>query len=281
MKLPLTVLLFVLIALISAAKVRAENIGVFVMAGQSNMQGWQGNGESYPPDPNGIDRKVRFYWVTPQFSSSGGKWTFLRPQGGRFPKGHFGPEVTFARLLAMNRHNVAVFKYSLGSTGLAYVWKAPGQNGMYDQMIAELRRAIMQLRSQGHTITFKALVWIQGESDAESEELADGYGGRLKMLIDHFRMTVAKEDKLPIILGMDEQHAWVREFPKVLEAQQQLAREDPNITFTSMIGLEKADGAHLTPKGLEEHGARLFAAYRELTGESKPNSEHQFQNPEP
>ncbi len=48
-----------------------------------------------------------------------------------------------------------------------------------------------------------------------------------------------------------------------------------------MIGLEKADGAHMSPKGLEEHGARLFTAYRELTGESEPNSEHQIKNPEP
>jgi len=281
MKIPLTVLLFLLIALISVAKVRAENIDVFVMAGQSNMQGWQGNGESYPPDPNGIDKQVRFWWETPTISNSGGKWVSLQPQGGRFPEGHFGPEVTFARLLAENGHNLAVFKYSLGSTGLAYVWKEPGHNGMYDQMIAELRKAMALLGSQGIKIKIKALVWIQGESDAESEELAEGYGDRLKSLIHHFRTTVANDEELPIILGLDEQHAWVREFPKVLEAQQRLAREDPNIIFTSMIGLEKADDAHLSPKSLEEHGARLFAAYQELTVKAQPMAESNSLRPPP
>jgi len=243
---------------------RAEDIDLFVLAGQSNMQGWQGNAESYPADPNGIDGKVRFYWETPTISSSGGKWTFLRAQGGLFPKGHFGREVTFARLLVMNGHNVAVFKYSLGSTGLAYVWKAPGQYGMYDEMIVELRKALTLLQARGHKITIRALVWIQGESDAESKELADEYGSRLKLLIDHFRTKVAIDNRLPIILGVDEQHTWIKAFPKVLEAQQQIAREEPAVIFTSMVGLEKADETHLTPKGLEEQGARLFAAYKVL-----------------
>jgi hypothetical protein len=244
---------------------RAEDIDLFVLAGQSNMQGWQGNAEHYPVDPNGIDKRIRFYWVTPQYSSSDGKWAFMQPQGGIFPKGHFGPEVTFARLLADDGYNLAVFKYSLGSTSLAYTWKAPGQNGIYDQMVAELKKAVTMLQKQGHKVTLKALVWIQGESDAESKELADDYGDKLKLLIDHFRMKVVKDNRLPIILGVDEQHTWIKAFPKVLEAQQQIAKEDQEIIFTSMVGLEKADETHLTPRGLEEHGARLFAAYKVLT----------------
>ncbi len=265
MKIPLTALMLILIAIAPAKTVGSEEIALFVMAGQSNMQGWQGNAEGYPADPTGIDRRVRFWWDTPTISSSGGEWTFLQPQGGRFPKGHFGPEVSFARLLVMNGQNIAIFKYSLGSTSLAHVWKAPGQSGMYDQMVDALNTALAKLRGQGHRITLKALVWIQGESDADGEELADGYGERLRRLIDDFRTKVGGDARLPIILGVDEQHFWVREYPKVLDAQQRLAREDDRIIFTSMIGLEKADGTHLSPGGLEEHGARLFAAYRELT----------------
>jgi hypothetical protein len=260
---------FLIIVLLTFAIIppilRAEDIDLFVLAGQSNMQGWQGNAENYPADPNGIDKRIKFYWVTPQYSSSQGKWTFMQPQGGLFPKGHFGPEVTFARLLVSDGYNPAIFKYSLGSTSLAYDWKAPGKNGMYDQMVAELKKAVTLLQKQGHKVSFKALAWIQGESDAESKELADEYGNMLKLLIDHFRGKVAKEERLPIILGLDEQHSWVKAFPKVLEAQQQIAKEDQEIIFTSMIGLEKADPTHLTPKGLVEHGARLFAAYKMLT----------------
>jgi hypothetical protein len=251
----------------------AENIGLVVLAGQSNMQGWQGNAASYPADPKGVDQKVKFYWVPPGYSSSDGKWTFLQPQGGRFAKGHFGPEVTFARLLVSDGCDVAVFKYSLGSTSLAGNWKAPGQHGMYDQMVAELRKAVTLLQEQGHTISFKAFVWIQGESDAQTKELAAGYGDRLKLLIDDFRKNVAKDMTLPIILGVDEQHPLVKNFPEVVEAQQKLAKDGQNIIFTSMIGLEKADETHLTPKGLEEHGCRLFAAYKTLASKGQQSTE--------
>ncbi len=196
----------------------AEDIDLFVLAGQSNMQGWQGNAENYPADPNGVDKRIKFYWVTPQYSNSDGKWTFMQPQGGMFPEGHFGPEVTFSRLLVNDGYNSAVFKYSLGSTSLAYDWKTPGETGMYDQMVAELNKAVRLLRDQGHKVTLRAFVWIQGESDAESKELADEYGDKLKLLIDHFRMKVAKDNRLPIILGVDEQHRWIKAFPKILEA---------------------------------------------------------------
>ncbi len=244
--------------------VRVEEIGLFVLGGQSNMQGWEGNGESYPADPKGIDRKIKFYWVTPGHGSSEGKWTFLKPQGGRFPKGHFGPEVTFARLLAEDGCNIAIFKYSLTATGLAENWKAPGQDGMYDQMIAELNKSITLLREQGYNVSFKAFVWIQGESDANTRELADGYRARLELLVDDFRKNVAGDPGLPVILGVDEQHPWIKNFPKVVEVQRKLAEEGSNIIFTSMIGLEKADYSHLTPQGLKEHGRRLFAAYKAL-----------------
>ena len=126
-------------------------------------------------------------------------------------------------------------------------------------------KVVALLEGQGHRVSFKAFVWIQGESDAESRELADGYGDMLKLLINDFRTKVAKDNQLPVILGLDEQHPWVKEFPEVMKAQQKLAQEEQNVIFTSMIGLEKADGTHLTPKGLEEHGARLFASYKTLT----------------
>jgi hypothetical protein len=254
----------IIITLIIANMHPAAGIDIIVFSGQSNMQGWQGNGENYPADPKRIDPKVKFYWVTPGHSNSDGKWTYLQQQGGRFAKGHFGPEVTMARLIKSSGCDIAIFKYSLGSTSLAGDWKAPGQNGMYDQMIEELKKSVALLEEQGHTISYKALVWIQGESDAQTKELADGYENRLRLLIENFRTQVAKNEALPIILGVDEQHPWVRAFPQVVDAQQKLAREQENILFTSMIGLEKADSTHLTPMGLEEHGVRLFHAYTTL-----------------
>ena len=88
-----------LAAWIAGSSCFAEEIDLFILAGQSNAQGWQGDAKHYPEDPKGYDASIPFYWVTPRHSSSGGEWTTLKAQGGRFEAGHFGLEVTFARAL--------------------------------------------------------------------------------------------------------------------------------------------------------------------------------------
>ncbi len=247
---------------------QAEEIDLFLLAGQSNAQGWMGDALYYPRDTNRLDRSIRFYWVTPWFSSSNGKWTTIQAQGGQFRSGHFGPEVTFARCLKEAGYNPAVFKYTLGSTSIAQDWRGPGDGGMYDQMVANFKRASELLRKQGHTIHARGFVWIQGESDAATRETADAYQARLRMLLDDLRRNVIRNPELTIILGVDEQHPYVVTHPQVVHAQQALAKEMKQVVFTSMIGLEKADPTHLTPKGLEEHGRRIFAAYRKIAGKA-------------
>lgn len=242
----------------------AETIDLFILAGQSNAQGWMGEGTSYPDDPNELDQSIRFYWVTPRHGSSGGEWTHLKAQPGRFTSGHFGLEVTFARALKEAGGNPAIFKYSLGSTSIARDWGAPGDGKMYDQMAQELRKAFRQLRDTGHQVMVRGFIWIQGESDAENEEMAAAYELHLGALIEDLRENVVGNPDLAVILGVDEQHPWVRARPQVVSAQKNIAAADDNTVFTSMIGLTKADSTHLTPSGLEEHGRRIYAAYSEL-----------------
>jgi len=244
-----------------------DEIDLFIMAGQSNAQGWKGDAAHYPEDPDMLDQEMMMYYVFPakeRVYSSGGKWVHLGPQGGRFEQGHFGPEITFARSLKKAGYNPAIFKYSKGATSLAHNWKGPGDGRMYDRMAAEFDKALSILERQGRRVHIRGFVWIQGESDARTPETANAYKGRLSALIHDFRKNVTKQPELPVILGLDEQHPAVALKPQVIHAQQALAKEDENIVFTSMIGLEKADKTHLTPKGLEAHGQRIATAYLDL-----------------
>lgn len=245
-----------------ACSAHAEDIDLFILAGQSNAQGWQGNAAQYPADPKGLDGTIRFCWKSPRISDSGGAWTTLQKQGGRFPSGHFGLEVSFARKLAEHGYHPAIFKYSLGSTSLANHWKQPGAGGMYDDMAKLLTSAVDQLRKEGHSVTFQGFVWIQGESDAQTKELALAYEARLKAMIDDLRGRVVHTPEMPVILGVDEQHTWVVKNPEVVTAQQHLAQTLKRCLWTSLVGLPKADGTHLTPAGLVLHGERIFEAYR-------------------
>jgi hypothetical protein len=125
-----------------------------------------------------------------------------------------------------------------------------------------------ELEKQGLKVTFRGFIWIQGESDAGDENSARDYYLNLKQMIHDLRQNVLNEPNLKIILGVDEQHQFVKERPVVVEAQQRLAEEDVNIIYTSMLGLEKADGTHLTPAGLVEHGKRIFKSYLNLLSDS-------------
>lgn len=238
---------------------------LFVMCGQSNMQGHQGDARGYPPDADRVDPLIPFYWTLPGHGGSDGTWSGLGAQQGNFPSGHFGPEVTFARLLRGVGLAPAVFKYSLGSTSLAADWKAPGAGGMYDGMVAELARALANFEQAiGMPIRIRALVWIQGESDAENEEYAQAFQARLHAIINHFRAEVARDFLLPILLGLDEQHPYVVTHPQVISAQERIAATVPLIARSSMSGLPKADVSHLTPEGLSLHGERLGRAFLAL-----------------
>ena len=240
--------------------IHAEQIDLFIMAGQSNMQGWRSDAAEYPPDVSFQDSNIPFYFEALHYGSSHKQWGTLGPQIGHFQKGHFGPEVSFARALLGANMDPAVFKYSSGGSSIKNDWKAPGQNGLYDDMVRNIYKAIHELRNQGHTVVPRAFVWIQGESDADSPQLANEYYWRLKNLLMHLRATVLKVPDLPVILSVDEQHPRVQLQPEIVEAQKQLANEDPSITFMSMNGLEKYDVTHLTAKGTIISGTTIISS---------------------
>ena len=258
-----------LILLVFPFLIRAqENIDLFIWAGQSNAQGWTGNAAEYPKNDQDLDKSILLNWTFFGKESSHGEWIQMQAQKGRYPDGHFGPEVSFSRELKKAGYNPAIFKYCLGGTGLARDWKSPGGGGIYDSMVADLKKAIKKLKKQGLTVTVRGFVWIQGESDGNSDKNAKAYQKNLTDMLDHLRNKVLEKQDLVIILGVDEQHKFMEERPVVVKAQKMIAEADPNIVFTSMYALPKADATHLTPTGLVEHGCRIFNAYNLLNSDS-------------
>jgi len=190
----------------------------------------------------------------PGSATPAGRGRFWSPsRGWQFASGHFGPEVAFPLALEQPGARPAIFKFIALSTSLAKDWNGPGEGGLLDAMCRELPAAIKLLEARQQRVRIRSFTWIQGESDAETDEMALRYRERLAVLVRHVRETLHEPD-LPVILGVDEQHLWVKERPIVVEAQKQLVAADKRMAFVSMLGLEKADISHLTPKGLVEHG---------------------------
>lgn len=259
MKLFIISVLFIL-----STQAQSKQIDLFIMAGQSNMQGWRSDAAQYPRDPHHLDKRIPFYFEAVNYSSSHQQWQTLAPQMGHFKSGHFGPEISFARSLLKTRINPAIFKYSAGSSSIKLSWKGPGQHGMYDNMVTQIKKAIALLKQQGHTVVPRAIIWIQGESDADSDQLANEYYWHLRKMLHHLRNSVLRLPNLPVILSVDEQHPHVQLRPQVVDAQLRLTMEDDHIAFVSMFDLEKSDVTHLTARGTIQQGQRLFNGLRQL-----------------
>jgi len=249
--------LAVILLIFPSLVLAAPKAHLFILAGQSNAIGNGSNASSYPYTQE-VDAKIQFYWVEPGLGSSGGEWTTLRAQPGIYPKGHFGPEVSLAHTAyAAGLQRIAVFKFAKGSTSLSSDWRPGDSSGLFETLSHEMARALEGLRKSG-PLKAECFVWIQGESDAENQEKAAAYGRNLGVLLKLVRSLLGKD--IRIVVGLDEQHPWVKKNPTVIDQQKKLVEQDANMRFVSMIGLPKADTSHLTPAGVIEHGKRIFEA---------------------
>ncbi|MEI6210977.1 MAG: sialate O-acetylesterase [bacterium] len=250
----------------------SQPLEVIVLAGQSNAQGWMGDGRKYPAA--GQDARIPFRWMIPGHnamrggeSQRGAGWGTLGPQNGICGYGnpvlHFGPEVGLARTLAQAGRHVAVIKVTIGATSLNGDWRLPGQGGFTDAMLAEVKQAMADLARSGRKARLRGFVWIQGESDADTDPHAQGYRVLLTKFVAGLRREW-REPELAVVLGMDEQHPGPVARPQVVEAQKAIARADRHAAFVSMRGLPKADVSHLTNDGLLQHGERIAGALQGL-----------------
>ena len=62
-----------------------ESVDLIIWAGQSNAQGWQGDGAKYPMDGKELDSEILLNWTFFGNGSSEGEWVNMQPQKGRFP----------------------------------------------------------------------------------------------------------------------------------------------------------------------------------------------------
>ncbi|KAK9804927.1 hypothetical protein WJX72_012488 [[Myrmecia] bisecta] len=236
---------------------------VFILSGQSNMAG---RGGVYT-GPNGT--KMWDGVVPEQCRVPPGAVLRLNADGSwkeaTAPLHHdidlqkvcgIGPGLPFAaRLLERGgpRH-IGLVPCAVGATAIDE-WDTTGR--LYQQMISRTKRA---LQTPGTRL--QALLWYQGESDADTAEHAATYATKFTKLmravrhdLDHkdlpiFQVAITCADSVEITPYRDE----VR--------RAQLGTELPHCYVVDAQGLElQADGLHLTPKAQVILGGRLADAY--------------------
>ncbi len=282
-----------LLALVSTGRAEAPRATeVIILAGQSNAVGFDARAEDLPADS--VDEKVLLWWrcgdppPDEHDSTSGGKWTHLRaqPRGepqakdltarqyGNFasPEGGFGPEIGLARTLhTKERKPLAIVKTAFSGTAMARDWNpadaGPG-GSCYRALVAETKAAMSAAKAQGLGPHLRALVWVQGESDA-NEQAAPRYAEALGRMIGALRKDL-DAPQLTVLLGVNTQFSNGKNpfVPKIVEAQQALASQDPHCAYVDTAGATIANQFHFDSPGMLDVGARYAAALLQLESRS-------------
>ncbi len=225
-------------------------VKVFLLAGQSNMQGAGSNSELVAPYTE-TNTNVSIY--------VNDRWQYLAPGMGASAT-RFGPEMAFARQMAgaLYHDNVALIKLALGGTSLDYYWRAPDSQGenagpLYTQFTQTITDAL------GYCTDYEivGMLWQQGESDANTEARANVYEQNLTDFITAVRAYVGVP-QMPFMVGqVSDSQIWpYRDI--VRAAQQAVADSMENVSLVSADGLTiLSDEMHYDTAGTLELGRRF------------------------
>ncbi len=227
----LLVLAFILLPTISSAqKSKKDTIKVFLLAGQSNMDGY-----GYVKDlPKDLSKPQKDIWIFHGNSAadddtkngSKGIWEQLKPGHGvgftsdgvkNKLSDRFGVEIAFAQRIQelYPDDKIAIIKYSRGGTAIdtlvgsgAGCWEPDfkGKTGInqYDHCLKSICNAFNVTDINGDKkddiLVPMGIIWMQGESDAHSEETGLRYYYNLKRLMNLLRASLRVDD-LPVVIG--------------------------------------------------------------------------------
>jgi hypothetical protein len=208
--------LAVLLAFVPLVSSRADEVDVYLLSGQSNMQG----AAKIAQLPDDVPREIPNAWFFngEQFEPMVIGKTPLSKQAT-----NFGPEVGFALEMATAEKPVYLIKYAASGMPLHHglhggEWQgnepAPGRRNfypgqspddpnrgtLYRQMLRTFEAGIQSLKDDGHTPRLRGFVWMQGEQDAKHEIPANEYAKSLKQLRNRLARDLDVE-KLPMAFG--------------------------------------------------------------------------------
>jgi hypothetical protein len=235
-RLPLLILLTLCLDGAAAPGEKPGPVKVFVLAGQSNMEG-QAVVDLEGPDYNGgrgtlVDRlrDPGFAAEFPQLRNPGGDWRTREDVWVRFateagpvlhgPLGmgftgycdshHFGPELGIGRVLGDRFSNqVLLVKAAWGGRSLYQDFRPPSSGNpgpFYSNLVAQVRQALRSLGTdfpgaQGAQAELAGLVWYQGWNDGvDPEHAIPQYETNLVNLIHDLRREFAAPG-LPVVIG--------------------------------------------------------------------------------
>jgi iduronate 2-sulfatase len=251
----------------------AQEYDVYILAGQSNMDGRGANSDLKPP-LDGPQKNVRFYYQNGANATNG--WIDLAP-GYSIPPGYkdglpskkFGPEIPVGAALAkaLPDRKIAILKISRGGTSLAKDWKIgtsddpKSQGPLYKEFHEGVPKALKMLKDAGDTCTLKAMIWHQGESDSASTD--EVYAKMLTDFIARVREDLGQPN-LPFVIGEVYDNG---KRNSILAAQKAVSKAVPHTALASAADTKTWDnGTHFDAASVFILGERMAAEALKLVG---------------
>ena len=218
--------------------VRAEGpVKVFILAGQSNMEGQavvdldgadyndgRGTLKTLLADPSKQALVGHLRTASGDWAVRDDVWVWYRPERGPLISGplsvgvtvygdkhHFGPELQFGHVLGDHfTQPVLLIKTAWGGKSLFEDFRPPSSGGAvgpyYTQMLADIRQALAEIDRtipgyDGRGYELAGLVWYQGWNDGcDPENAVPEYERNLVHLIKDLRKDL-KAPRLPVVIG--------------------------------------------------------------------------------
>lgn len=287
-------LVLLLSGILHAQTRKVDTVKVFYLGGQSNMDGFGFNKDL----PDNLKEEFNDVWIfhgnpAPDDSEKGGQglWKKLSPGHGigfksNDPKNRlserFGVELSFARKMKSlyPDEKIAIIKYSLGGTSIdtaatsAGTWDVDyeGTNGInqYDHFLTTLKNAFdkQDIDNDGTEdyLVPAGIVWMQGESDAQKEDIAMRYYENLKKLMNLIRAALRSDD-LPVVIGKisdsgQSRDGKVWEYGELVQyGQEKFVRTDEHAAIVRQTKHYKhSDAAHYNSEAYIDLGERFAQA---------------------
>jgi Carbohydrate esterase, sialic acid-specific acetylesterase len=252
-----------------------KKIKVFLLAGQSNMEGRANANKLLPLDLERLSKvKER---VQLAFNNEP-----ICPLKAVKPSAEiaeiykceliFGPELFFGIALseAWPEEKILLIKLSEGSTSLHGSWHPEWsedkaalvgeENGpkLYRALIDYIDQTLSEYKIDEYEIC--AMLWVQGETDAGNKIAAAAYGQNLQQFINHIRKDL-EIDTLPFLL-FQVGHG------KVVEGMMKAAQLIPYVTLisqslepTSADFYPKMENGHYNHEGMKKLGQRFMETF--------------------
>lgn len=256
--LALTCISIFLIAIQGTTMAAEQPVKLFLLGGQSNMDGC-GRWQELPEKMKETPANVRIWDNRKQEWKKIGEDTFAVKRNMQF-----GPELVFAHRLAaaFPEHQIRLVKTSAGGTSLAIGW-LPANQKIYARFTTNYLSAMADLEKSSNTVEVAGMLWMQGEGDADTIERAQAYEKNLGIMLADVREKTGRPN-LPVVMGrisssLLKKTPWNFEHaPIVQKAQEAVAAKDPHTYLVQTDDLTTLkDNTHFETAGQLTLGERM------------------------